>query len=59
MSHVQVPPQQGKENPFIEGGKEVAGAVVNKEAVAFHGPSPHQGRGVFLLPVGLCYCCAM
>ena len=36
VSHMQVPAEQGKENTFIEGKKEVGGgAVENKMPVPF------------------------
>lgn len=35
--------------------KKVGGATVSKEPLAFHWLSPCERRGVFPLPVGLCY----
>ena len=46
--------RQGKENTFIERN---VGRTVVKESMAFQWLCPCQERrGVFLLPVGLCYC---
>ena len=41
---------------FYKGEREAGMATVNKESMAFHWISLCQeGRGIFLLPVGLCY----
>ena len=49
--------EEGKEHTFIGGGgEEVARAVVNTDSMAFQRLSPgHERRGMFLLPLGLCY----
>ena len=41
---------------FYRGEKEGGKVMGNKDSIAFHWLSPWQeGRGVFLLPLGLCY----
>ena len=48
------------EDCFYGEGKEGEKAGINKEFMAFHWLSPCQERrGVFLFPVGLCYCHAV
>ena len=52
---MKVTEELGKVNSYTE-GKEVGRVAVSRESMAFHWLSPCQERrGVFLLPVGLCY----
>ena len=52
---MNVTEELGKVNSYTE-GKEVGRVAVSRESMAFHWLSPCQERrGVFLLPVGLCY----
>ena len=49
-------PRKAREEHFYREEKEVGRAIVNKESMTFHWlRACQERRGIFLLPVGLCY----